>query len=58
MPPVSPSRAKLDRLEGKKNQGLFESAVARREFAQTKTLIANLDRIVQILNVDIASDDE
>ena len=41
-----------------KHQGPFRGTAAWREPTQTKTLIADLDRIVQILNVDIASEGE
>ena len=39
-----------------KHQRHFETA-ASREAAQTRTLIADLDRIVQILNSDIAAEE-
>jgi hypothetical protein len=43
-----------------KHQRYFERAndVALREAAQIRTLIADLDRIVQILNCDIATEEE
>ncbi len=41
-----------------KHQHHFESVNVWREAAQTKALIADLDRIVQILNVDIATEEE
>ena len=41
-----------------KHQYHFESVNVWRETAQTKALIADLDRIVQILNTDIATEEE
>jgi hypothetical protein len=41
-----------------KHQYHFESLNVSRETAQTKGLIADIDRIVQILNSDIASEEE
>jgi hypothetical protein len=43
-----------------KHQRHFESAngLALREAVQTRILIADLDRIVQIINCDIAAEEE
>jgi septation ring formation regulator EzrA len=41
-----------------KHQYHFESLNVWREATQTKTLIADIDRIVQILNADIAAEEE
>jgi hypothetical protein len=41
-----------------KHQLHFENAAASREAVQTRTLIADLDRIVQIINSDIAAQEE
>jgi ABC-type transporter Mla subunit MlaD len=41
-----------------KHRRHFENATASREAAQTRTLIADIDRIVQILNGDIAAEEE
>ena len=41
-----------------KHQYHFESLNVWRETTQTKGLIADIDRIVQILNSDIASEEE
>ena len=41
-----------------KHQYHFESLIVWREATQTKTLIADIDRIVQILNADIAAEEE
>jgi hypothetical protein len=41
-----------------KHQRHFESSTASRQPAQTRLLIADLDRIVQILNNDIATEEE
>jgi hypothetical protein len=41
-----------------KHQYHFESINVWRETAQTKALITDLDRIVQILNCDIATEEE
>lgn len=41
-----------------KHQRQFESTGAFREVAKTKMLISDLGRIIQILNVDIAAEEE
>src|SRR5229473_6754711 len=41
-----------------KHQRRFESSTASREAVKTRVLIADLDRIVQILNGDIAAEEE
>jgi hypothetical protein len=41
-----------------KHQGHFENPPYSREAQQTKSLIADLDRIVQIINVDVAAEEE
>ena len=41
-----------------KHQRHFESATASQEALQIGELIADLDRIVQILNSDIAAEEE
>ena len=41
-----------------KHQRHFESSTASREAVKTRVLIADLDRIVQILNGDIAAEEE
>jgi hypothetical protein len=41
-----------------KHQAQFESLNTWREAAQTKALIADLDRLVGILNVDIAAEEQ
>jgi hypothetical protein len=41
-----------------KHQRHFESVDAARETAHRKTLIADLDRIVEIINVDIVAEEE
>jgi hypothetical protein len=41
-----------------KHQRHFESAPALREAAQTRALIADIDRIVQILDSDIAAEEQ
>lgn len=41
-----------------KHQHHFESAIQPREAAKTRTLIADIDRIVQILDSDIAAEEE
>ena len=41
-----------------KHQRHFESSTASREAEQTRTLIADLDRIVRILGVDIATEED
>ena len=41
-----------------KHQRHFEDLPYSREAEQTKLLIADLDRIVQILNVDVAAEEE
>jgi hypothetical protein len=41
-----------------KHQRHFESSTASREAVQTRVLIADLDRIIQILNGDIAAEEE
>ena len=41
-----------------KHQRHFEDPPYSREAEQTKSLIADLDRIVQIINVDVAGEEE
>jgi hypothetical protein len=41
-----------------KHQGHFEDPPYSREVEKTKSLIADLDRIVQIINVDVAGEEE
>jgi hypothetical protein len=41
-----------------KHQLHIENATASREAVQTRTLIADLDRIVEIINSDIAAQEE
>jgi len=41
-----------------KHQRHFEDAPYSREAEQTKSLITDLDRIVQILNVDVADEED
>jgi hypothetical protein len=41
-----------------KHQRHFESSTASREAVQTRVLIVDLDRIVQIVNGDIAAEEE
>ena len=41
-----------------KHQRHFEDPPYSRETEQTKSLIADLDRIVQIMNVDVAAEEE
>jgi hypothetical protein len=41
-----------------KHQGHFKRADPMREAMQTRTLIADISRVVEILNVDIASEEQ